>query len=53
MEIREAHITDYYMNPIAYVRRGIYIDQIQRYFDCSPREQILIIGSGELKRNSA
>ncbi len=51
MELSQIHNTDYYNNPTAYVKRGIYVDQVKRYFDCFPREQILILESRLLKRN--
>jgi hypothetical protein len=50
-ELSEIQNTNYYSNPIAYVKRGIYIDQIRQYFERFPKEQILIIESSELKEN--
>ena len=36
-----------------YLRRGIYHEQLRRYFELFPREQILIVGHGELLANRA
>jgi hypothetical protein len=36
-------------DPIAYVKRGIYVDQLSRYYDHFPREQILVLDYDELE----
>ena len=40
--------TDFYTNKKGYVRRGIYHEQLEKYFDYFDREQILIVESKEL-----
>lgn len=47
---------DYYSEKhrhFSYVSRGIYIDQLMRWHDCFPKEQLLILESGDFYRDTA
>ena len=45
--------TNYYTDRRAIVRRGIYVDQVERYFASFHQNQILILESKALKQNLA
>ena len=47
-ELQEVGKDDFYSNPVSYVKRGVYIEQLLRYYDLFPPEQILILESGEM-----
>ncbi len=36
---------------VGFLHRGLYADQLKRYFELFPREQLLILESGELRRD--
>ncbi len=48
-EIAQIETIDYYTDKRAYVKRGIYLPQIQRYLEHFPKEQLLILESEEIK----
>jgi hypothetical protein len=48
-EIEQITHSDWYKYPLGYVKRGIYYEQLQRYYDYFPPSQILILDYGELK----
>lgn len=48
-QIENMENESFYDNKIAYVKRGIYHEQIERYFSYFPKDQLLIIDSNELK----
>lgn len=50
-EIDVLQETSWYNNPIAYVKRGIYVEQLERYFQYFPRGSFLILAHNELVCN--
>ena len=41
------------INGSDYVRRGLYYQQLMRYYECFDRDQILVLDSRELKNNAS
>lgn len=50
-EMKVIDQTDWYSNPIAYVKRGVYLPQIKRYTEHLSREQVLIMESREQRND--
>lgn len=50
-EIDKLQETCWSNNPTAYVKRGIYVEQLERYFQYFPKKSLLIIAYDELLSN--
>jgi hypothetical protein len=50
-EIKVIEQTEWSNNPRAYVKRGLYAEQLQRYFNFFPRESCLILDHYDLQFN--
>lgn len=50
VEMKMIEQTERPADPIAYVRRGIYVEQVQRYFQYFPRGALLILDHSDLLR---
>ena len=48
-ELRNLDSTDFYTDPIAYVKRGIYHEQLQAVLDRFPRDQVLVLQAKKLR----
>ena len=48
-ELRDYDRLSYYNNKIAYLKRGVYHEQIEKYLNVFPKEQLLFLESNEFK----
>lgn len=48
-DIKNISHDDFYSNPLGYIKRGIYLDQLEKYYEYFKRDQIFIIENNELK----